>query len=110
MKLNFIFLILAFVLLFEGSSQHGSLVEPPSRNYAWKVDKDFKECCLNYDYNELNCGGTQNQWFKNGGKCGVCGEDFEKPHLYTKGGDKYLGKIMRTYSAGSEIEVEVHVS
>lgn len=110
MKRKLLVFMVALVVLVELSSQHGSLVEPPSRSYAWRVDKDFKQCCTSYDDNELNCGGTHRQWNANGGQCGVCGESFDKPQQYMKGGSKYLGKIVRTYTAGSEIDIEIKLT
>ncbi len=65
----FTFLILLSLVYF--TQQHGAMIEPPSRNAAFLIDDDFKECCTNYDYNENHCGGTTRQWMTNGGKCGV---------------------------------------
>ena len=32
------------------------------------------------------CGGTETQWIKNGGNCGICGEDWSlSPKLFEKG-------------------------
>ncbi len=101
--------IVFLVTILTGTHQHGSLVEPPSRNSAWTVDEDFKQCCTDYNYNELNCGGTNRLWYVNGGQCGVCGDPYDGPRLFEKGGDKYLGKIMRTYTQGSDIDVEILV-
>ena len=91
------------------SHQHGALLEPPSRNAAWLFDDDFEECCTSYDYNEQNCGGTSRQWKKNEGKCGVCGDPWDSERPYEKGGERYYGKIMRTYRQGSAINVEIIV-
>jgi hypothetical protein len=33
----------------------------------------------NYDDMSLNCGGIDNLWEKNKGKCGLCGDPFEAP-------------------------------
>lgn len=106
----FALLTLLLTIYLPASHQHGALVEPPSRNAAWKTEDEFKKCCTNYDYNELNCGGTTRQWQWNGGKCGVCGDPWDGPRLYEKGGDKYLGKIMRTFTKGSPVDVEILVS
>lgn len=102
-------IILVIVACFRSSHQHGSLMEPPARNVAWLVDDDFKECCTSYDYNEQNCGGTSRQWRKNDGKCGVCGDPWDSDRPYEKGGERYIGKIMRTYKKGSAIDVEISV-
>ena len=44
------------------------------------------------------------------GKCSICGEDFSlKKKLFEKGGDFYRGYIVRTYDAGSTINVDIQV-
>ena len=103
-RLIFLFVIGLNIQL---SVQHGYLYEPPSRASAWLNDTDFTACCKNYDYNQMYCGGFSVQWNKNGGRCGICGDayDQEEPRTYEKGGAKYLGKIVRTYSKGAEIPV-----
>lgn len=103
-------ILFTFISIIRQSDQHGALIEPPSRNSAWMVDDDFQDCCKNYDYNELNCGGTKRQWEDNGGQCGICGEAWDEPKIYTKGGDKYLGKIMRTYDVGTFIDVHIRLT
>ncbi len=46
-----------------------------------------------------------------GGKCSICGEAYDtKPQLFGLGGTMYLGKIVRTYTQGSVIPVQVVVS
>jgi len=68
---------------------HGYLLDPVARSSAWMVDPSFKNCCTYTDHMAMYCGGTQNQWNKNGcsffyyfifnlffyleGKCGICG-------------------------------------
>jgi hypothetical protein len=89
--------------------QHAYLSEPPSRSSAWLVDKDFVDCCQNYNYNQMFCGGFAKQWGENGGKCGICGDSWDEPKDYEKGGAKYLGKIVRNYAPGTNIPVVVQV-
>ena len=48
-------------------------------------------------------------WYENGGKCGICGDAWDEPKLYEKGGEKYLGKIVRKYQVGAELPVTVQV-
>lgn len=102
---SILFLVQAFF-----SHEHAYLYEPPSRSSAWLVDKDFEKCCKNYDYNQMYCGGFKKQWEENGGKCGICGDAWDEPRSYEKGGDKYLGKIVRNYTKGSGIDVTVRVT
>lgn len=45
-----------------------------------------------------------------GGKCGICGEPYEKPvKLFEKGGEMYKGTIVKTYTQGQQIDVKVMV-
>ena len=87
---------------------HGYLLDPPSRNTAWRFGFDNPK---HFTDNELNCGGFSNQWNKNNGKCGVCGDPYEKkdpefivPGAYAK------GIITKTYEMGQEIEVLVELT
>ena len=57
----------------------------------------------------MNCGGTNRMWYTNGGQCGVCGDPFDGPRLFERGGDKYLGRIVRDYVQGSSVDVEILV-
>ncbi len=104
------FSILMLIINVQDSFQHGYMKEPPSRASAWLVDRDFLDCCKNYDYNQMFCGGINRQWEVNGGKCGVCGDAWdEEPRKYEKGGEFYLGKIVRTYKKNSNISVNIQV-
>jgi hypothetical protein len=110
-NLNHTFCALFFLLTTSIylTHQHAYLSEPPSRASAWLVDKDFVDCCQNYNYNQMFCGGFAKQWGENGGKCGICGDSWDEPKDYEKGGAKYLGKIVRNYMPGSNIPVVVQV-
>ncbi len=55
------------------------------------------------------CGGAFMQWEENGGKCGICGEDWSLPRKYEKGGRLYKGNIMKTYKKGQFIVAVVEV-
>ena len=46
-----------------------------------------------------------------GGKCSICGEANNAPtKLFDKGGPMYLGKIVKTYTRGQQIDISVVVS
>lgn len=88
---------------------HGYMIEPASRNSAWRKGFDNP---AHYTDNELNCGGFNVQWSKNGGKCGVCGDPYHlKDQLHVYPGI-YAKKqiITQTYSQGQEIQVEVKLT
>jgi hypothetical protein len=91
------------------SHEHGYLSEPLSRASAWLTDKDFVQCCRNYDYNQMYCGGKMRQWIDNGGRCGICGDPFDGEREYERNGSKYLGKIVKNYTRNSVIPVKIQV-
>ena len=91
-------------------SGHGRLIDPPSRNSAWRYG--FETPRQDTD-NELNCGGFNVQWSTNKGKCGVCGDAHHlRPGkaLYTHPGKYATGTITKTYKEGQEIKVVVDVT
>ncbi|CAF0773920.1 unnamed protein product [Brachionus calyciflorus] len=108
----FLTTLIVILLNIDFSVQHAYLYEPPSRASAWLNDTDFAACCKNYDYNQMYCGGSSHLWSVTGGRCGICGDPYDQPEprTYEKGGEKYLGKIVRTYSKGAEIPVIVQVT
>ena len=63
---------------------HGFLYDPPARNAMWRFGFTNP---VNYNDNELYCGGFSVQWSNNGGKCGVCGDNWAdnkpRPHEVT---------------------------
>ena len=88
---------------------HGMLIDPASRNSAWRF---FPNRPAQYTDNELNCGGFSVQWSKNKGKCGVCGDAYHLknpryvyPGRYAK--DRFVTK---TYKEGQQIEVSVKIT
>ncbi|CAO1392248.1 unnamed protein product [Diamesa hyperborea] len=88
---------------------HGRLMEPPGRNAMWRFGFPNP---VNYNDNELFCGGYAVQWEQNSGKCGVCGDAYNlnSPRPHEAGGDYGKGIITRRYSAGQEVEVEVELT
>ncbi|EDS44396.1 conserved hypothetical protein [Culex quinquefasciatus] len=88
---------------------HGRLMEPPARNAMWRFG--FPNA-VNYNDNELFCGGYAVQWEQNQGQCGVCGDAYHlrdpKPH--EAGGEYGRGIISRRYFAGQEIDVEIELT
>ncbi|CAF3546185.1 unnamed protein product [Adineta steineri] len=103
--------ILFFLQIFYSIKQidgHGYLADPPARSSAWMFDKEFSKCCRYYNHAEMSCGGAYHEWIVNRGKCSICGEAADlKPTLLGMGDEMYLGKIVRTYTQGSTIQVTV---
>lgn len=76
---------------------HGRLMEPPSRNAMWRFGYPNP---VNYNDNELFCGGYAVQWDQNDGKCGVCGDAYHAQRSHEAGGEYARGIIGRRYAAG----------
>ncbi|KAI8127774.1 hypothetical protein CVS40_2570 [Lucilia cuprina] len=88
---------------------HGRLMDPPARNAMWRFGYPNP---VNYNDNELFCGGYAVQWEQNQGKCGVCGDAFHlrTPRPHEAGGEYAKGIISRYYTSGQEIDVEVELT
>ncbi|XP_077290276.1 uncharacterized protein LOC143914057 [Arctopsyche grandis] len=87
---------------------HGMVLDPVNRASRWRVDSSAPP---NYGDNQLWCGGAgalQN----NGGKCGMCGDNFAMatPRTHELGGKYGQGVIVKKYQPGSVINVEVRVT
>jgi Lytic polysaccharide mono-oxygenase, cellulose-degrading len=92
-------LLSCFCYLIVKVNSHGRLMEPPARNAMWRFGYPNP---INYNDNELFCGGYAVQWEQNSGKCGVCGDAYniESPRPHEAGGDYARGYISRRYTAG----------
>ncbi|XP_067944772.1 uncharacterized protein [Watersipora subatra] len=88
---------------------HGLLSEPPARNTLWR--EGFSNP-INYNDNGLNCGGFANQWERNNGKCGLCGDPYQGPRKHEAGypGGYANGIISRHYKKGAVIDVEAKIT
>ncbi|CAF4542593.1 unnamed protein product [Rotaria sp. Silwood2] len=105
-----LFVLFSFCFLISING-HGYLFEPVARSSAWLVDPSFKKCCTYSGHMEMFCGGVGHQWNTNGGKCGICGEPYDRAvKLFEKGGTMYTGKIVKTYIQGQQIDVKVKLS
>ncbi|XP_061196620.1 uncharacterized protein LOC133204893 [Saccostrea echinata] len=82
---------------------HGKLWEPPSRSSMWRRGFDSP---VNTNDNELNCGGYENHWIHQGGRCGVCGDPYQDHPRPNEAGGRYAtGVITRKYKAGDVIDL-----
>ncbi|GAB0093326.1 uncharacterized protein DMENIID0001_084100 [Sergentomyia squamirostris] len=90
-------------------SSHGRLMDPPARNAMWRFGYPNP---VNYNDNELFCGGYAVQWEQNSGRCGLCGDAYHlnTPRPHEAGGEYAKGIISRYYSVGQEIDVEVELT
>ncbi|KAF5300926.1 hypothetical protein FQR65_LT09089 [Abscondita terminalis] len=87
---------------------HGMMINPPNRSSRWRTDPDAP---INYNDNELFCGGFGIQWGVNAGKCGVCGDSYSdsRPRPNELGGYYGEGAIVAQYSSGSVIDVVIQL-
>ena len=87
---------------------HGRLINPASRNAAWRFGFDTLK---HYTDNELNCGGFSRHWITNKGKCGVCGDPYDQKNPEFVHPGRYAKDIItKTYKKGQEIEVTVDLT
>ncbi|KAK0095715.1 hypothetical protein PV326_007588 [Microctonus aethiopoides] len=85
------------------------LMDPVNRGSAWR--KGFNTP-TNYDDNGNYCGGHTVQHSKNGGKCGVCGDNYalKQPRPYENGGLYGTGTIVKEYTVGQKFTAIVQIS
>jgi len=74
------------------------------RSSIWRFPEfeDFHPV-VNADDNQVYCGGFTVQHHQNGGKCGICGDNYaqRRPRDNESGGKYDVGLIVRNYTAGS---------
>ncbi|XP_022311412.2 uncharacterized protein LOC111116715 [Crassostrea virginica] len=86
---------------------HGRLLDPPSRSSLWRFGLSS---AVNYNDNQLSCGGFANQHLYHQGKCGVCGDPYQGPRDNEAGGRYAKGIISRRYVEGQLIDIVVEVT
>ncbi|XP_032667719.1 uncharacterized protein LOC116842508 [Odontomachus brunneus] len=98
-----------FVQLPDKIHGHGRLMDPPARNAMWRFGYPNP---VNYNDNELFCGGYAVQWQQNKGKCGLCGDAYHltHPRPHEAGGEFANGIIVRHYTVGQDIDVEIELT
>ncbi|CAG7710002.1 unnamed protein product [Allacma fusca] len=109
-RMKIIFLCLLAVPSIYG---HGRLMDPPNRSSIWRF-QEFSHLNPpeNYNDNELFCGGRTVQHDKNEGKCGECGDPYNdtRPRANEGGGTFAKGIIVRNYTTGQTIDVDVELT
>jgi len=100
---------LLLVLGLDGGDGHGRLMEPPARNCMWRFGYLNP---INYNDNEVFCGGVSKQFQDNDGNCGVCGDSYELPHPqpHETGGVYGNAVVSKTYVTGSLIDLDVQLT
>ncbi|KAF2887067.1 hypothetical protein ILUMI_19106 [Ignelater luminosus] len=109
MSLKFMFAILAYITTFEKVSGHGMMLYPPSRSSLWRYDPTAP---INYNDNEVFCGGRGTQWGIHQGRCGVCGDNYGDriPRNNENTGKYGQGKVVAQYASGRVITTEVYLT
>ncbi|KAF6024660.1 hypothetical protein EB796_017022 [Bugula neritina] len=91
---------------FQIANGHGYMLDPPGRSSAWR--KNFTTP-VNYNDDSIHCEVPDKQHNVNGGKCGVCGDDYSSTNKQQEPGpgNKYAtGTIVATYNAGQYITIK----
>ncbi|KAJ3649523.1 hypothetical protein Zmor_021263 [Zophobas morio] len=106
---GFLATLICFSVLVTETFGHGMMLEPPNRSSLWRSDSSAPP---NYSDNQVYCGGLSFQWNQMNGNCGVCGDPYNSPHPQdNENTGKYgQGKVVRQYSSGSVIDVQVYLS
>ncbi|XP_037576711.1 uncharacterized protein LOC119458928 isoform X1 [Dermacentor silvarum] len=103
----FVFCSVVFVVLHApGTKGHGRLIEPPARNSMWRISYNTPP---NFEDTELFCGGIKAQWEDNGGRCGVCGDNYAHPRPRRhETGNMYARNVtVRRYAPGQLVDLVV---
>src|SRR2546426_3172975 len=101
-----LFVLIVLAIVYHDVSGHGYMEQPPARNCLWRF-RNLPEDKHNYNDMQLWCGGLSNLWDKNGGKCGICGDDYSGPKDHETGGRFFTKMIAGKYSQGQDIPVKV---
>ncbi|CAF2117618.1 unnamed protein product [Rotaria magnacalcarata] len=106
---NQLFIIDCFIFfsLIRFCNSHGRMLEPPQRGSMWRFGFDVPP-----NYNDMSnyCGGKDNQWTVQHGRCGVCGDPFQGPREHENGGIYATGIIGRTYESGTTINTTIDIT
>lgn len=96
--------ILVAIFVVDHVSGHGMLIDPVGRASRWRFNNTAP---TNWDDNELFCGGFGVHHLTNGGRCGLCGDNWldPTPRNHELGGRFGEGVIVKTYTRGSLIDV-----
>ncbi|KAL5274196.1 hypothetical protein ACFFRR_000767 [Megaselia abdita] len=107
--MNYLLSVFIVVFFVNFSSEHGMMLSPVARGSRWRFNNSAPK---DYDDNAGFCGGFGVQYFKNHGKCGLCGDDYSKPlpRSHELGGKYGEGVIVQSYKTGSKIQIEVRIT
>nr|CAD7258885.1 unnamed protein product [Timema shepardi] len=88
---------------------HGMLWDPVNRGSMWRFGYDTP---INYNDNELFCGGKWVQWDENEGRCGLCGDNFalDRPRPNENTGLFGTGVPVNEYWRGQTINATIKIT
>lgn len=89
---------------------HGMVLNPVGRLSRWRYDWTAP---ADYDDSGSFCGGYITQWQKNGGKCGLCGDNYANkvPRRSELGGSEFgTGVIVKDYKKGGTMPITVLIT
>ncbi|XP_022655374.1 uncharacterized protein LOC111247988 [Varroa destructor] len=98
-----------FAVLIALVKSHGRILEPPGRSSAWRTGYSAP---INYDDDQLYCGGFTRQHNVNEGRCGICGDawDTPTPRENEDGGLYGTRRVYRTYSKDETVDVTIEIT
>lgn len=102
-------LVVVMSVYVQSSHQHGRVIDPPARSTAWRYGYDTP---VDYDDNQLYCGGLQVQWGQNGGRCGICGDAYNGTRDHEYPGGKFTNplRITGSYASGGIIFATIELT
>ncbi|XP_053382635.1 uncharacterized protein LOC128549609 isoform X2 [Mercenaria mercenaria] len=106
-ELEYFVSVTTFLSLATVVMGHGRLIDPPSRSSAYRFGFGTPR---NDNDHQLSCGGFWNQWGRNQGRCGVCGDPYQGPRENEAGGKYATGTIVRHYREGQQITVVIDMT
>lgn len=100
---------MAFLIKITAVFSHGRLMDPPARNSMWRLGYLNP---VNYNDNELFCGGYTVHYQQNGGKCGLCGDNWAdpQPRAHEANGEFSNGVIGKRYAPGEIVEMQAELT
>lgn len=108
LKIFSILFLIHIIAFYELITGHGRLLEPVGRSSRWRFDNS---AIKNHDDSALYCGGFSTHQDRNGGRCGLCGDNYAdaRPRRNEYGGLYGEGVIVGRYKKGNSIHVGVQI-
>jgi len=104
--------LMLMMMMVARAGGHGMMMEPTQRSSMWRFPARFPHAPVNYDDDELFCGGASVMHDQNHHLCGVCGDAYHlhQPRPNEAGGRYGRGVIAATYTQGQIIDVTIRLT